>query len=70
MCFFGCLMMHHSYLCNSAENISSKSLSQAVGKNVLGQSVCGVFWIFDVLKTISKPMYLMISNTYFQSMLF
>ena len=62
--------MHHSCLCDSAKNISSKPLSQVVGKNVLGQSICRVFLIFDMLKTIWKPMYFMISNTYFQSMLF
>ena len=62
--------MHHSCLCDSAKNISLKPLSQVVGKNVFGQSVCRVFLIFDMLKTIWKPMYFMISNTYFQSKLF
>ena len=62
--------MHHSCLCDSAKNISSKPLSQVAGKNVFGQSVCRVFKIFDTLKTIWKPMYFMISNTYSQLMLF
>ena len=62
--------MHHSCLCDSAKNISSKALSQVVHNNVFGQSVGRVFLIFDMLKTTWKPMYFMISNTYFQSVLF
>ena len=50
--------------------LQNLSLSQVVGKNVFGQSICRVCLIFDMLKTIWKPMYFMISNTYFQSMLF
>ena len=56
--------MHDSCLCDSAKNVSSKPLSQVVGKNVFGQSVCrGFLIIFNMLKTIWKPMEFMISNT-------
>ena len=55
--------MHHSCLCDSAENISSKSHSQVVGENVYGPSVCRFFKVFNMLKTIWKPMYFMITNT-------
>ena len=49
--------MHHSCLCDSAKNISSKPLSQVVGKNVFGQSVYRVFLILDMLKTILKSIF-------------
>ena len=35
--------MHDNFLYDSAKNISSVPLSQVVGKNVFGQSVCRVF---------------------------
>ena len=37
--------------------------SQTVVENAFGESVCRVFLIFNLLKTIWKPMYFMISNT-------
>ena len=55
--------MHHSCLCDSAKSISSKTLSQIVGGNAFGQLVRGVFSIFNLLKTIWKPIHFMISNT-------
>ena len=70
VCIFGCQKMHHSCLCDSAKNVSSRPLSQVVGKNLFGQSVCRFFLIFDMLKTIWKPIYFMVNNTYFKSMLF
>ena len=60
MCAFK--MMHGSCLCDSAKKISSKFLSQVAGKNVFGQSVCRVLLIFNILKTIWKHIYFMISN--------
>ena len=39
-------------------------------KIYLANQFAGFFLIFDMLKTIWKPMYFMISNTYSQSMLF
>ena len=35
--------MHHSWLCDSAKNVSSQPLPQVVGENVFGQSVCRFF---------------------------
>ena len=56
--------MHHSFLCDSAENLmSAKPDSKVVGENVFGQWIFRVFLIFNMLKTIRKPMYFMISNT-------
>ena len=43
--------------------MSAKPGSQVLGKNVFGQSVCKVSLIFNMLKTIWKPMYFIISNT-------
>ena len=57
-------MMHHSFLCDSAKNLmSAKPGSKVVGENVFGQSIFRVFLVFNMLKTIRKPMYFMISNT-------
>ena len=57
--------MHHSYLCDSAKKLMNASPgSQVIGENVFGKPVCKVFLIFDMLKTIWKPMYIMISNTW------
>ena len=56
--------MHLSCFCDSAKNLkSAKPGSQVVGKNIFGQLVCRILLIFNMLKTISKPMYFMISNT-------
>ena len=57
-------MMHHSFLCDSAKNfMSEKPGSRVVGQNVFGQPVGTVFLTFNMLKTIWKPMYFMISTT-------
>ena len=34
--------MHYSCLCDSAKDIFSKPLSEVVGENVFGQSVCSL----------------------------
>ena len=51
------------WVSNDVNLMSAKPGSQVVGKNVFGQSVCKVFLIFNMLKTIWKPMYFIISNT-------
>ena len=57
-------MMHHSFLCDSAKNLMpEKPGSRVVGQNVFGQPVGMVFLTFNMLKTIWKPMYFMISTT-------
>ena len=54
--FFGCWIIHHSGLCDSAKNlISAKTGSHVVGENVFDQSVCKIFLIFNLLKTKWKP---------------
>ena len=53
----------HLWVSNDVNLMSTKPGSQVVGKNVFGQSVCRVFLIFNMLKTIGKPMYFIISNT-------
>ena len=57
-CFFGCLMMHHSCLCDSAKNISSKLLFQVVSKNILGQSVYRFFQFLICWKLFENPCFL------------
>ena len=57
--------MHHSCLCGSAENLMfAKPSSQVVGANVFHVPLCRVFFIFNMLKTIWKPIYFIISNIY------
>ena len=51
---FWVLKMYHSYLCDSAENISSKPLTQVVSENVFGQSVCRVFFYFYYIENYLK----------------
>ena len=46
--------MHHSCLCNSAKKMSSKPFSQFAVKNVIGQSVCGVFFNFKYAENYLK----------------
>ena len=42
----------HLWVLNDVNLTSAKPGSQIVGKNVFGQSVCKVFLIFNMLKTI------------------
>ena len=57
--------MHHSCLCGSAKNLMfAKPSSQVVGENVFHVPLCRVFFIFNMLKTIWKPIYFIISNIY------
>ena len=63
VCFFWCLMRHHSCLCDSAKNISSKLLFQVVGKNIFGQSVYRVFQFLICWKLFENPCFFMIRNT-------
>ena len=47
--------MKHSCLCDSAKKILSvKRDSQVVAENVFAQSVCRLFKIFNMLKTIGS----------------
>ena len=43
--------------------MSAKPGSQVVGESALGKSVFKIFLISDLLKTIWKPIYFMISKT-------
>ena len=67
---FGCSMMHHSCLRDSAKNVSSKLLSQVVGENVFGQSVSRVFLFLLCWKLFKLFMIRLVILTHVQSMLF